>query len=501
MLPGQNEPNFRFSQVYATLGRDIVRSEFIGAMWDITAKVFPYRDSTERVYYRYGGNYYLCFDNRGGLINRRYLPGKSRPNDEKIPEQVGLFAGPNGVSRTAESSLGRFYDPIVTERWDPNRVGLYDRRMRCFYVIDFARGSVSKRFQLAQGDSREPIVMGNIEKGFVNAPSVIWNSPEIWNEANAEWEQQRLLLPGGAQSDERYRFVGWDFTAAYIPVLDKTGRIYIYDTKGESLVQAGYLPMPKSLFTAQQQNDVANPRNVLAYGVWPVYAILRLSADTNKPSQNFDVKYLGMNVACTSREGTSMAVAVFDQNGKLVYRGDTKSKGISTVEYMYSSVSDEPLVTEILFLLENLQPAVFEAASYLCGDYFAASTGHRALFILPNSFVGMLGRYRGTHYDREVFLPILMGPSLILSVWLAWKVRKDAKLIGLAGTAGKWWIIGTIAFGLPAYITYRLTRHKEVLVTCRNCGMMRRPDMEKCHRCGSKWDMPELTPPNWRICD
>jgi len=137
----------------------------------------------------------------------------------------------------------------------------------------------------------------------------------------------------------------------------------------------------------------------------------------------------------------------------------------------------------------------------LCGDYFEVSAGHRALFILPNSFVGMLGRYSGVHFDREVFLPILMGPSLILSIWLAWKVRKDAKLTGLSGTAGKWWIIGTIGFGLPAYITYRLTRHKEVLVTCRNCGKLRRPDMEKCHHCGSKWEMPELTPPNWRICD
>jgi uncharacterized paraquat-inducible protein A len=113
----------------------------------------------------------------------------------------------------------------------------------------------------------------------------------------------------------------------------------------------------------------------------------------------------------------------------------------------------------------------------------------------------MLGRYKGEHFDREVFGPIFIGLSLILSVWLARKVWKDAKLIGLSSRAGKLWIAGTIAFGLPAYITYRLTRPKETLVTCQNCGKMRRPDMERCHRCGSKWEMPELTPPNWRICD
>ena len=28
---------------------------------------------------------------------------------------------------------------------------------------------------------------------------------------------------------------------------------------------------------------------------------------------------------------------------------------------------------------------------------------------------------------------LLMGPSLILSVWLALRIRKDAKLIGLSG--------------------------------------------------------------------
>jgi hypothetical protein len=145
---------------------------------------------------------------------------------------------------------------------------------------------------------------------------------------------------------------------------------------------------------------------------------------------------------------------------------------------------------------------VFEIASYLCGDIIEASAGHRALFILPNSFVGMLGRGTdGKFLAQQVLALVLMGPSLILSVWLAWKVRKDAKLTGLSSRAGKWWIGGTIAFGLPAYITYRLTRHKEVLVTCQNCGMLRRPDMETCHRCGSKWEMPDLTPPNWRIFD
>jgi uncharacterized OB-fold protein len=62
-------------------------------------------------------------------------------------------------------------------------------------------------------------------------------------------------------------------------------------------------------------------------------------------------------------------------------------------------------------------------------------------------------------------------------------------------------MIGIIAFGLSGYITYRLTRPRETLVTCANCGKLRRPDMNKCHRCGSKWHVPELTPPTWRVLD
>ena len=210
-----------------------------------------------------------------------------------------------------------------------------------------------------------------------------------------------------------------------------------------------------------------------------------------------DVKYFGMCVSSLSREGTALAVAVFDPNGKLIYRGDTRANdGTFTASAVYSK---SPLAKTVLFLLENLQPPAFGVASYLSGNSIEASAGHRALFVLPNSFVGMLGRYNGTKFDREVFFPLLIGPSLVLSWWLAFRVRKDAKIIGLSGTAKKWWTIGTIAFGLPAYITYRLTRPKEALVTCQNCGKMRRPDMEICHRCGSKWEMPELTPPSWRI--
>jgi hypothetical protein len=489
--PGPNEPNFLFSGIYANISKEIVFSKAIGAFWDIAAEMSPYYDVNERVYYRYDkeNGRYICLDKSSGLIicHNKYF----EPNDKSVLRGTDFFAGPNGISKTADSSLGRFYDPIVTEGWDLNRICLYDKKSRCFYVIDFAGGSVSKGLQLAQGDRREPVAIGG---GIANELSIVSGvgciPPQIWSAEKDDWKPRGVFLPG---SNEEYTFTDWDLTYTYIPVLDKTGQIHIYNTSKQSLTQVGHLPMPQSLFMGERRNDVAMPRDVLAYQIQPFYAVLRSLREGKKAGRVIDTKYLGMGVACVSREGMEMALAVFDPNGRMIYRGDTDTT---------TSNEPTPLVATVLLLLENLQPVAFEAASYLCGDYFEPSPGHRALFILPNSFVGMFGRGTDEKLAVRPFGALLfMGPSLILSVWLAFRVRKDATIVGLSGTAKRWWMAGTIAFGLSAYITYRLTRPKETLVTCQNCGNMRRPDMERCHRCGSKWEMPELTPPNWRICD
>jgi hypothetical protein len=90
-------------------------------------------------------------------------------------------------------------------------------------------------------------------------------------------------------------------------------------------------------------------------------------------------------------------------------------------------------------------------------------------------------------------------PAFLLSLLLAWRVTHDGARLGLSKNARAAWVAGTVAFGLPAYITYRLTRPKVALVTCANCGLGRRPDREKCQRCGSPWGVPELVPPAWRV--
>jgi len=90
---------------------------------------------------------------------------------------------------------------------------------------------------------------------------------------------------------------------------------------------------------------------------------------------------------------------------------------------------------------------------------------------------------------------------MAISILLAWRVGENAKAIGLTDSARMWWIIATMAFGLSAYITYRFVCPKIALVTCAGCGKLRRPDLEECHHCRSRWQAADPNKPLWRVID
>jgi hypothetical protein len=444
---------------------------------------------------------YLFFNNQSGLfIRHQVFTGKSM-SGETITIPRDFFAGPNGISDKASESLGRFEQPIVAASYNRERIKLYDGRQRRFYLIDFINSNVKAELELAKDDRREPVAMGIIEKGNYTI-GLSWRNPEA-KDANGEWKSQKQFLPQSNEPNEEWDY--WsisDSPRRYTTVLDKSGRIYLLDSEKQSLVNAGYLPIPKSLFSLQRPIESANPSDLLAYKIEPVYEVLIKKDALKNTGRIVDIRYIGTYVASVSREGTSFTATAFDPNGRMIYRADSQGDKKPLAEAIYVGVPFAPIWAGVELVLENLQPPVFEVASYLCADCFEATAGHRAIFILPNSFPGMMGR--STDYgffERPLNALPWMSWSLILSGWLAWRIRKDAKLTGLSKRATSFWIAGTILFGLPAYITYRLTRHKEVLITCQNCGNLRRPDMETCHRCGAKWEIPELTPPNWRICD
>jgi hypothetical protein len=147
-----------------------------------------------------------------------------------------------------------------------------------------------------------------------------------------------------------------------------------------------------------------------------------------------------------------------------------------------------------------LHPPGLHLLSLACGANREAILSHRALFIQTNSLVS------NTIHDteRDVISRVSIAifwllPSLVLGICLAWLIARNAAVLGLSDSARRAWILAALAFSVVAYITYRLTRPDLSLVTCANCGRLRRVDQGQCHQCNAQWDIPELAPPVWRV--
>jgi len=315
--------------------------------------------------------------------------------------------------------------------------------------------------------------------------------------------------------------------------LDKSGRIDLLDKETLEFVRrtpefpgvAGRLPGPETYFGSR---SLVTPRELFGYEVWPLALTTYFFENPEEVRVTFgdpsfffrrsparvERKYLGMFAASLSRDGTALALAVFDEKGKEIKREDTEAmvyiqdsagsreRNKPSSKSVFFGRPWSPALTIGKYLAENLHPPILSVASYFTASAFEAASGHRALFFLPNSFIAMKGReHRENFAERFMSALGLILPSIILVIWLAYRVSKDAVVVGLSENARAYWIIGTLAFGLTAYITYRLTRPKITLVSCPNCGKMRRPDMAKCHRCKSDWHVPELIPPAWRVVD
>ena len=438
---------------------------------------------------------WIYFDESIGQISCRYNTTEMLPDKTTRLKEEQIYVGPEGISETADKSLGRFIDPIVDStswEWPPRPLRtLYDRKQRRFFSIDFEKRTVFKGPQLAKDDKHKPIQIGLLRKNpfFVN---MAWSAPHI---KVADEEKEKGRYPSIRHTKPMAEANYGRGAGPYLLVLDETGRI---DLLGRETLEfagtAGRLPAPQTFFSSKQS---VTDKDLLGYRAFGL-------------TSTTDRKYRGMCAASVSREGTSMTVAVFDEKGKQIKTSYTMLKKqigsnshyIPSGRAVFSEAPGAPAITIGKYLVENLQPPLLSIASYFTADSFEAGAGHRALFILPNSFIGMKGRDINENIGARFYAAhLIILPSIILAILLAWRVSKDATTVGLSEKAKLYWMIGTLAFGLPAYITYRLTQPKITLVTCANCGNLRRPDMDRCHRCGSKWRVPELIPPTWRVVD
>ncbi len=478
---------------------------------------------------------WMYFDKKSGQIVHLYTKKQTMPDKTTSRKEVQLYVGPEGVSETPDKTLGRFIDPIIDRSWIENRwidsrweklreLILYDRKLQCFFKINFNEGAVIKGPKVGKDfPTHKPIQIGQLSKTNFELSYLRWTPPKIRvpdedpNKTGNSTAELRPVIP-----------IGYDCDAGpYLLVLDETGRIDLLDKETLEFVRgtpefpgvAGRLPGPETYFGSK---GAVRPRDLLDYKVWPLALTTYFFENPEEvrvtfgdPSFYFkrlpvrtDRKYLGMFAASLSRDGTAMALTVFDENGKAI-----KSKYTRLPKYVSSSTTYlrsskavffeapwSPVLTIGKYLAENLHPPILSVASYFTASAFETASGHRALFFLPNSFIAMMGRDSQGNFAERFFSALwLILPSIILAIWLACRVSKNAVVVGLSENARLYWIIGTLAFGLAAYITYRLTRPRITLVTCQNCGKMRRPDMAKCHRCKSDWLVPELAPPAWRV--
>ena len=271
-------------------------------------------------------------------------------------------------------------------------------------------------------------------------------------------------------------------------VLNASGRIDLLNPDTLALTpDVGHLPTPPTLF---RNSRPVGPEDVAAYCVYPLTGYQR-GAQTRWV-------YAGCAVATASRDLTGMQLTVFDPNGRSVA---TKAMYPDPDE-AYFSLPGASLVTVVQYVLENLHPLASLVLSSLTASQVPATAAYRSLVVMPNSFAAMAARDANLgRFHRFVSSLLFMVLAIGLGVFLAWRVSRDAARMGFSKQERTLWTLGAFALGLPAYITYRLTRPTVALVTCANCGQGRRADFEKCQRCGAPWAVPELIPPAWRVLD
>ena len=413
------------------------------------------------------------------------------------------YAGPEGVSEAPDEKLGRFIAPVV----DPFSLRpwvIYDSGLRGFFAIHWQERTITKGPELAAGDVHRPVQVGLLSKNLMSLRVDFLPASFKSRPASASSD----AVPGEAES-QRFTPMAVGDICSFVKrvlVLDASGRINLLDVDTLEFVgEAGRLPIPTTLFPS---GTVVTPDDIVAYCVEPIVVSQRGVSNS--------WTYAGCAVGALSRDATAMRLELFDPNGRSVTFEETgllryaapgnrqpaRSGTISSVRAAYFGVPGAPTLTAAKFALENLHPPVFLFLSYLTAPTCEATAAYRSLVLLPDSFVAMkAGDTRAGPVDRFFAAGLLMLPALGLAMLLGSLVARDGMKVGLSKDVRAMWIAGTVVFGLPAYITYRLTRPGIRLVTCSNCGQARRPDMEKCHRCGSPWVVPELTPPAWRVVE
>ncbi len=465
------------------------------------------------VFYYVRDQAWMYFDRSAGQIVFRDTYWDRRDGGGSVERPTAIhYAGPDGVSKSAGEELGRFRDPIHVAGASLHHI-VHDRTLHRFFAIDGEAMTVKAGAELTDAMLRRPLVVG---------------SPPYYEGLRLSWEAPMQRVLREAQDEEsapryEHRFTirfstSSSYWSRYVPVIDASGQIVLLDQRTLELIPArGILPVPETSAVSQictwggaAKGILPVPKTLYGEGLRRPSQLLRhkVQAITIGPES----EYAGLLAAGVSRQGTSLAMSIFDKDGNMVTRADTiamsyrhgfaREVQVGSARVALFGAPWAPALTVSKYLLENVHPPILTVASFFLVNRIEAGLSHRMLLLVPNSFAAMQrDQTRQGIVSQFVGAVFIILPGILLAVLLAWRVVRDAADTGLPGGARSLWLLGTLAFGLPAYITYRMTRPKEALVTCANCGLRRRPDMDRCHRCNGPWDLPELAPPAWRVLD
>ncbi|MBN2212209.1 MAG: hypothetical protein JW709_12495 [Sedimentisphaerales bacterium] len=327
-----------------------------------------------------------------------------------------------------------------------------------------------------------------------------WNNHYYREYVNPSQMPETKTLPDGTVMEYRYTPVTDIHTDNYleplntIPVLLDSGKIVKLDRQTLALTDSlGWIPLNKD---KQNIND-----SLLAYNI-------RLFEREGK--------HHALAVATLDRFARHALIILFDNHGQPVVRQIPKNhphySPNNTSDTVFESCNfpntiDQypggPLTVTGQFITESLQVPIIQLGSLYFTETLEPSAVMRTVVWMPDSLLATVILPDNDSNISEVITAISLTllPGILLCIFLAWRVVRDGKIIGVCRWGRLCWFWGTILFGLPMYITYRLTRPATTLVTCPACGHGRQPDGDTCHRCGAAWNPAELNAPTWRIIE
>jgi hypothetical protein len=488
----------------------------------------------------------------GQIVETLYAERKTKERTIRWDQAVSAYVGPLGFSAQQTEALGRFHDPVVADdATGKHTLLVYDRKQRCFFRLDFAEQKIQQGPEIPSAMSI--LQMGDVSKNKAFL-STYWHAPQrleteqersermkIWEEVDANMIEMYGMVPGGPGSpygggpgepmmDPRM-MGGYGMESGMPgspygggpgePMMDPCDMERMASAeegtsdqrqpltsrdfwKRVAFVQGGF-SAPRGMTFVLSTSGAVHGLDEETLHLSPALGRFprRMSAKANTPKSAlaYQVKalhvgqeYAGCVVSTLARDGKRLGVAVFDKTGITV---SDSSSGYTLRHGMTANVKTAIALGRVA---DVLNPLGLSLVSLAYGANSEAMLSHRSLFIRPNGYAAnVLQVFDSATVDRVAMAVFLGVLSLLMAIFLAWLIARDSVRLGLPRSTRNAWTWATLAFGLVAYITYCLTRPELSLVTCANCGRLRRVDQGQCHLCDAQWEVPELNAPAWRV--